>query len=353
LNDQPYLSWFDFDAMHGRTYSNPYFTYTIMLLSTIALIWSFALNDWKIAPFNVNPMAGPSPEVLLEMGALERSLIIDENQWYRVVAPLILHAGIIHYVINMLAFWLLVSGVERMHGTFEVALVYCFAGIGGNVLSALFLTNAISVGSSGGIFGIIGLCTSDIIVNWELIRIQDKEHPFSYTCVFSWLAFEVLLNICIGLTPYVDNFAHLGGWFYGICIGLVVIEPLNNGFFGPIQKWRYDAWRVVGMVLTIGTMAFTIVLLWQLDDAMTTFCPNCRYISCAPFPFWKQDKWWYCDGCSSVTANLITASDGSAELEIDCPYGDTATVIFDSGESSPEMVEPQIESLCRQLCDLN
>ena len=61
-----------------------------------------------------------------------------------------LHAGIIHYVVNLLALWFIGSAVEQSHGFFAAALLFTLPAVGGTLLSALFLPEYISVGASGG-----------------------------------------------------------------------------------------------------------------------------------------------------------------------------------------------------------
>jgi membrane associated rhomboid family serine protease len=65
------------------------------------------------------------------------------------------------------------------------------------------------VGASGGIFGLIGACLSDIIINWKLlfcdfVTENGKRHRHAMVVVF--LLLDIALNSIIGLTPYVDNF---------------------------------------------------------------------------------------------------------------------------------------------------
>lgn len=100
------------------------------------------------------------------------------------------------------------GAVERVHGAIETAFVFLISAIGGNLLSALFMPNSISVGASGGIFGLLGFCVADIVANWKLMTLRDDhgEHKFPYRPVFFWLGVDVLLTVIVGLTPFIDNF---------------------------------------------------------------------------------------------------------------------------------------------------
>merc|ERR1712038_871569 len=89
-NNEPYLSWADFENAKDTGFNQPFFTYIIMLVCTVCLVVSIGLNGWKFAPLNVNPMIGPSAETLIKMGAKQTSLIVGDKdgeaipkQWYR------------------------------------------------------------------------------------------------------------------------------------------------------------------------------------------------------------------------------------------------------------------------------
>lgn len=60
-----------------------------------------------------------------------------------------LHAGFIHYTMNMIALWIIGYAVEQSHGFFATALLFVLSGLGGNLMSALFLAQFLSVGASG------------------------------------------------------------------------------------------------------------------------------------------------------------------------------------------------------------
>lgn len=42
------------------------------------------------------------------------------------------------------------------------------SGLGGSVLSALFIQSSISVGASGALFGLLGAMLSELLTNWTI-----------------------------------------------------------------------------------------------------------------------------------------------------------------------------------------
>jgi len=86
--------------------------------------------------------------VLIDMGAKDEPKIQDDYQVWRLVVPIFLHAGLIHLGFNLL-FQLQCISLERQCGFFRVGIVYMLAGIGGNILSCIFVPHIISVGASG------------------------------------------------------------------------------------------------------------------------------------------------------------------------------------------------------------
>jgi membrane associated rhomboid family serine protease len=156
-HDEPYLSWTDFDSSKDTGLNRPFFTYIFMIICTFFLILSIGLNGWTIEQPSVNPMIGPSADTLIRIGAKYTPLMFGENQWWRLVSPMVLHAGVIHYAVNMLAFWFIGKAIEQSHGFIVTAFLFIVPAFGGTILSALFLRQYISVGASGGIFGLIGL----------------------------------------------------------------------------------------------------------------------------------------------------------------------------------------------------
>ena len=173
------------------------------------MIVSIALNGWKVEQMDVNPMIGPSADTLILMGAKDSYLIVSEKEIWRLLSSAILHAGLVHYFINCLALWFVGAAIETTHGTLATAILFIIPAIGGTILSAIFLPEYITVGASGGIFGLIGACLSDIIMNWKHLFsdfVTENGKRNSHLLVVVFLILDIALNCLIGLTPYVDNF---------------------------------------------------------------------------------------------------------------------------------------------------
>jgi membrane associated rhomboid family serine protease len=208
-NGEPYQSWADFDENKKSGFNRPFFTYSLLFVCTVLLIASIAVNGWKVEPLDENPMIGPSAETLIKMGAKDSNLIVNEHQVWRLFSASVLHAGLVHYFVNMLALWFVGGAIETSHGWIASKVIFLSSSVGGTVLSAIFLPGFVTVGASGGIFGFIGACLADIIMNWKLLFsdfVTENSKRQSHIMVVFILILDIVLNCIIGLTPYVDNF---------------------------------------------------------------------------------------------------------------------------------------------------
>jgi len=138
----------------------------------------------------------------------------------RCVAPLFLHAGVVHLVLNMVALLQFGLRLEATFGGIRVGAIYLGSGVFGVVASSVLAPRAVGVGASGAICGLMGACLGEVMQNWS-----SYDDP-ARTC-FSFLL-PACLTLAVGATsPMVDNFAH----FFGLCMGFVMslallIRPL-------------------------------------------------------------------------------------------------------------------------------
>lgn len=362
-NNQPYLTWGDFEKAKNKGLKSPLFTHLTVSVCTAMMIASLQLNGWRFEPLAVNPMIGPSAETLLKLGAKDSYLIVDELEVWRLVSPMVLHAGLIHFFLNMFALWFVGRAIEQIHGFFAAVVQFVVPAIGGTILSAIFLPEYITVGASGGIFGLIGGCVSDIFMNWNLLFnqfVNEKGTRLSHARVLLVLAIDIVVNCLIGLTPFVDNFTHLGGMLYGFLCGLGTIQLVAPKFFQKdsadspscCSKSKHFFFRFFGLIVSLsGIVVSSLVLM--TGDGETNPCPSCTYMSCIAFPPWtgQGDKWWYCDDCARTTATGTMENGIFSSLNVTCPNGKHEVLMVAESWPQDELgLEGMLPMLCREHC---
>ena len=66
-----------------------------------------------------------------------------------------MHAGFLHLALNLYALYVIAPEAEAVLGYWSFAAVYIGSGLAGSILCFL-LTNSVTVGASGAVFGLIG-----------------------------------------------------------------------------------------------------------------------------------------------------------------------------------------------------
>jgi membrane associated rhomboid family serine protease len=358
-----YLSWLDFEATRSTGLRRPLFSYTVAIVSIVMMVVTFYKNDWKIERLDVNPFLGPSPEILIELGAMKTDLLVVHGEWYRILSAIFLHAGIIHLVLNVGSILFICGAVEKNHGRLNTAILFLVSAIGGNLMSGVMQPGYVLIGASGGIFGVFGVCLADIVLNWKLLFLLFRKDEggfhwclYNLLCVFT-ICFDVAINSIVGFTPYVDNFAHMTGLVYGFLLGLTILKRLPLSFFGKASGFSHMMRIVVFRVFGAATACFLILIsavLLDRSDGITSPCSNCRYISCIPFPIRSEKKWWYCDGCNAVEADAYFDERGDdyyAKVDVFCPDGGIATVdVYDMKATSGDEIIRKLPGYCQDYC---
>lgn len=157
---------------------------------------------------------------VLEWGAKDNAAIAAGQVW-RLLSPVFIHLGLIHFFVNMYSLYAIGPAVERFFGPYRMLVVYLLSGVGGVVLSMTFSANP-SVGASGAIFGLLGALGAFLFVH---------RRTFGRAATFQLrqIVIVALLNLGLGLVPGIDNWGHLGGLITGSCLTAAVgpsLEPV-------------------------------------------------------------------------------------------------------------------------------
>ena len=172
----------------------PVITYALIIINVLVFILS-VFND-----------------SILPMFAVNRELIVNFGQYYRLITGMFLHGSILHLLFNMYALYIIGMQLESFLGKAKYLIVYLLSGIGASMLS-IFFSNSFSVGASGAIFGLMG----------ALLYFGYHYRVYLDSVVKSQIIPLIVLNLILGFTlSGIDNWAHIGGLVSGILATMTV-----------------------------------------------------------------------------------------------------------------------------------
>lgn len=171
---------------------------TFMCLIQIGMLVAMIQDD-GYAPKSENPMYGPSAYTMVRYGAKVAVLIKYEGEWWRIITPIFLHAGIIHIISNV-AIQLRVGGyLELVFGRARFTFIYISSGIYGNMLSCIFLPDSVGIGSSGAVLGMLTAWIVWILFRWTKVP---RESRSQRNCQLLVVTAAVVLTLAFSFTDY-------------------------------------------------------------------------------------------------------------------------------------------------------
>ena len=180
---------------------DPTLTYVLIALNVIAFIAMSAGGGG---------MDGRGGQVY-NNGALYGPLVAD-GEWWRIVTAGFLHSGLLHLAFNMYFLYFLGTLLEPEIGRLRFGAIYLVSLLGGSLGALLVTPEAVTVGASGAVFGLLGAA----ILALRARGIDPMQ---------SGLGVTLLLNLGITfLLPNISIGGHLGGLFAGAIVGFLMFE---------------------------------------------------------------------------------------------------------------------------------
>ena len=147
------------------------------------------------------------------------------------------------------------------------------------------------VGPAGSILGIVAYFFVFLIFEARLLK-----NPF---VEFIKLVVLVIVLFLIGLLPFIDNFAHIGGFIFGFLLSGVMVpykpvrdilekldeqeKPADGMRFKEKGRDYYWIFKIVmlavGIPLVIGLYVLFLLLFYLVQDSWDGF----TYVNCIPF----------------------------------------------------------------------
>jgi rhomboid protease GluP len=154
----------------------------------------------------------------LEAGALVRERVLA-GEWWRMITATFLHGSPDHLIGNMVALFIVGMACEHAFGAAKTAAIYLGSGLAGTAFS-LATGPGPSVGASGAIFGVLMAVVVMLYRNQKYFFVRDKRIGFVLAAWAAWQLFTGLMS------PFIDNFAHLGGMTGGAIAALLLTPRL-------------------------------------------------------------------------------------------------------------------------------
>lgn len=181
---------------------------------------------------------------LLEEGASLPARMM-QGQWWRLITAGFLHGGIFHILMNSWVLFDLGAEVEMLYGTSRLIVFYFVSTVTGFWTSS-HLGLHTSVGSSAGIFGLIGAMLAFGVTDRSSLASTIK------ALYMRWVIYGLVLSFL----PGVDFWAHVGGLAGGFLSGWLASTPRAR------MMWKEPLLRALaGVCIAITIMAFGMLYL--------------------------------------------------------------------------------------------
>ncbi|MDB3951755.1 rhomboid family intramembrane serine protease [Gammaproteobacteria bacterium] len=141
------------------------------------------------------------------------------NEWWRLITPMLIHFSFAHLVFNCLWIYVLGSKIEQFDGHLIFINLILFCSICSNLTQYFFGGPSLFGGLSGVIYGMLGFC---MIIELESQFERYDLPPALYLFMIVWLVLGFMGVLTLFGFGNVANFAHLGGLISGIIFAMII-----------------------------------------------------------------------------------------------------------------------------------
>lgn len=230
---------------------------TLAILAVLAAVFAaeivFGIGPWT-------DLLQPSISTLVGFGGLSPPLVLQDGEWYRLLAAPFLHGDLGHIAMNGIALFLAGRALETLIGRAWLGATYAISGLCGSLLSLVLTPDAVvSVGASGAIMGLFA----------TMLVVSAHYPPGPVRTSLQMNAIYVLVPSLLPLAgvlkgEHVDYAAHFGGAIGGAAVGLVLLRNWSNEEAWPRFRQAGAAIALVSLV----ALAYPLLAVRQQYTAM-------------------------------------------------------------------------------------
>jgi membrane associated rhomboid family serine protease len=134
---------------------------------------------------------------------------VGAGDWWRLLTAAFLHGSLIHLGFNMLLLWWVGAPIEIALGRARFIALYLVSGLAGSAGALLFAPEAVTVGSSGAIFGLLGAA----------LVFERQRHYVLGGSALTIVALNLVFTFAV---PHISIGGHVGGLVGGALAGLAL-----------------------------------------------------------------------------------------------------------------------------------
>lgn len=222
----------------------PWVVRGVVVLTTLVSIWFFwagliepTPGAWALMHWSGDPQTQPllaaelSAETGWSIAEANRATTFRPIQW---LTNTLLHGGLMHLVGNMVFLVVLGSPVNAGIGNLLTLMAYVVLALGSSIIEQIAVRNDdwhASLGASGAVMGLAGMylvlypVAKVHMVFWWRIFLDPNLKMFAirgFWLVGAYIALDIVMTV-IGAEDGVAHWAHLGGFFVGAALALLLL----------------------------------------------------------------------------------------------------------------------------------
>ncbi|KAJ6219412.1 hypothetical protein RDWZM_005224 [Blomia tropicalis] len=205
----------------------PFFILTITLIELIFFSYYVVANQVGITtngPIPIDSMFIYRPD--------------KKGELWRFVLYMVLHAGWLHLIFNLLVQLLVGLPLEMVHGSARIGAVYMSGVLAGSLATSVFDSEVYLVGASGGVYALLAAHLANVLLNYNQIELG----------FLRLVGVFVVVSVDVGIAIYnryansfhqgsVSYVAHLAGALAGLTIGLLVLKNFEQKLHEQLIWW--------------------------------------------------------------------------------------------------------------------
>ncbi len=193
---------------------------TYIILAINFLLFAVTIVATAQSQGGLSLFGGVEGRILARLGMRITYFIFYEHEYWRLVMPIFLHGGAMHFIMNTIVLVDFGPQMENVYGSARFLFLYVITGVAGFAFTTVwqaFTGNVMgmSIGASGALMGLIGLA----------LAITTRRGGAYAQMIRAQLVRSVILIFVIGFViPIIDNASHFGGLAAGFLLGKVFAD---------------------------------------------------------------------------------------------------------------------------------